>query len=70
MAEALRCGGYRVTTAEHFDPALNLLEGIDKPDVLVVDIMMPQSINGIALARMARLRSSQAEVAMARTPAL
>jgi CheY-like chemotaxis protein len=56
MVRVLRRAGYRVTTAVHFDPALTLLEGADKPNVLVTDIMMPQSINGVALARMARLR--------------
>jgi two-component system cell cycle sensor histidine kinase/response regulator CckA len=59
MARVLRRAGYRVTTAEHFEPALTLLEGTDKPNVLVTDIMMPQSINGVALARMARLRHPQ-----------
>jgi two-component system cell cycle sensor histidine kinase/response regulator CckA len=56
MAKALRRSCYRVTTAEHFTAALNLLESPDKPDILVADIVMPRSINGIALARMARLR--------------
>ena len=56
MAEELRLSRYRVTTAGHFVPALNLLEGPDKPDILVTDIVMPRSVNGVALARMARLR--------------
>lgn len=56
MGEALRQGRYRVTTAEHFNVALDLLESNDKPDILVTDIVMPRSINGVALARMARLR--------------
>src|SRR5579872_3214860 len=56
MAEALRQSRYRVTTAEHFNEALNVLESDDKPDILVADIVMPRSINGVALARMARLR--------------
>lgn len=56
IAEALQQSRYRVTTAEHFAPALDLLESTDKPDILVADIVMPHSINGVALARMARLR--------------
>lgn len=50
-AEMLRRAGFRVQTADHFNPALSILEGTDSPDVLVTDIVMPSSINGIALAR-------------------
>jgi CheY-like chemotaxis protein len=56
LAAALRQSRYRVTTAEHFDTALNVLESTDKPDILEADIVMPRSIDGVALARMARLR--------------
>jgi CheY-like chemotaxis protein len=57
MGEALRKAGYRVTDARHFSDALNALESSDdRPDALVVDIVMPESVNGIALGRMARLR--------------
>lgn len=56
MAEALRLSRYRVTTAEHFTGALNTVEGTDKPDVLVADLVMPRGVNGFALARMVRLR--------------
>jgi CheY-like chemotaxis protein len=56
IAEALRQSRYRVTTAEHFAAALSLLESTDKPDVLIANIVMPRGINGVALARMARLR--------------
>ena len=55
-AAAMRAAGYRVQTAAHFEPALQILEGTDCPDVLIVDIIMPSSVNGVALARMARLR--------------
>ena len=55
-AAALRSVGYRVQTAAHFEPALQILEGADCPEVLIVDIVMPSSVNGVALARMARLR--------------
>lgn len=56
IAEALRQSRYRVTTAEHFAAALSLLESTDKPDILIANIVMPRGINGVALARMARLR--------------
>jgi CheY-like chemotaxis protein len=56
MADALRFSGYRVTTAEHFSTALNTVEGAEKPDVLVTDLVMPRSVNGLALGRMVRLR--------------
>lgn len=56
MAKALRQSRYRVTTAEHFTAALNVLESTDKPDILVTDLVMPRSVNGVALSRMARLR--------------
>ena len=57
MAAALRQAGYRVTTAEHFSTALNALDDRDNaPDMLVTDVVMPSSINGIALGRMAHMR--------------
>lgn len=56
MAQSLRLSRYRVSTAEHFSAALDLLESSDKPQALVVDVMMPRSINGVAMGRMARLR--------------
>lgn len=58
MADGLRKAGYRITEARHFSTALEALENADdKPDALVVDIVMPDSVNGIALGRMARLRN-------------
>jgi CheY-like chemotaxis protein len=57
MAGALRKDGYRVTEARHFSTALDALENADdKPDALVVAVVMPESVDGIALGRMARLR--------------
>jgi CheY-like chemotaxis protein len=57
MAKALGLGGYRVTTADHVAPALAVLEDAEnKPDALVTDLVMPQSVHGVALSRMARLR--------------
>jgi CheY-like chemotaxis protein len=55
-AGVLRSAGYDVSVAPGYRLALEILE-TDKPiDVLLVDIVMPEGINGLALARMARLR--------------
>jgi DNA-binding NtrC family response regulator len=57
MAKALRQGGYLVTEVGHFTAALAALEdATNKPDMLVTDVVMPGSVNGVALSRMARLR--------------
>jgi len=46
--------GYRVVTAEHGPHALALLEAGLAVDLLFTDIVMPQGMNGFALARAAR----------------
>lgn len=48
--------GYQVQTAPDFRLALELLEGDQPIDLLLTDIVMPDRVNGLALARMARLR--------------
>src|SRR4051812_14578770 len=51
------CGeGYNAARATEFRAALEILEGEQPIDLLLVDIVMPDSVNGIALSRMARLR--------------
>lgn len=55
-ATMLRRAGFRVQTASHFGPALLILEGSDAPDLLIADVVVPSSINGIALARMGRMK--------------
>src|ERR1700759_3767502 len=52
----LASAGFRVSTATHFTEALRILESDDPPELLLTDIHMPSSINGIALSRMARMR--------------
>ncbi|HUN39683.1 MAG TPA: response regulator [Acetobacteraceae bacterium] len=52
----LRRAGYDVTAAGDFRLALDTLEADQPLDLLVVDIVMPGSVNGLALSRMARLR--------------
>lgn len=55
-AKLLRSAGYEVWSAPGYQLALEILE-TDKPiDALLVDIVMPDGVNGMALARMARLR--------------
>jgi len=55
-ALVLEGAGFKVTTAPDCDEALTALEGSGKWDLLITDIVMPNRINGFALARMARLR--------------
>jgi CheY-like chemotaxis protein len=56
LGRILGQAGFDVTVATDFRTALEILES-DRPlDLLLTDIVMPGSVNGIALARMARLR--------------
>ena len=52
----LRSGGYEVLTAPDYRLALEIIESNKPIDLLLVDIVMPDRVNGLALARMARLR--------------
>ncbi|OQW45825.1 MAG: hybrid sensor histidine kinase/response regulator [Proteobacteria bacterium SG_bin6] len=52
---ALTRQGYKVLTAEHGEAALDLLGRIDKPDLLVSDVVMP-TMDGPTLVRTARER--------------
>ena len=52
---ALTRQGYKVLTAEHGEAALDLLGRIDKPDLLVSDVVMP-TMDGPTLVRAARER--------------
>lgn len=52
----LRAAGYEVASAPDYRLALEILEGDAPIDLLLVDIVMPDRVNGLALARMARLR--------------
>lgn len=55
MAAILKNCGYAVQIANHFGPALEALEAAPV-DVLVADLVIPGGVNGMALARMARVR--------------
>jgi CheY-like chemotaxis protein len=52
----LRDAGYKVTVAPDFRMALRTLEANAPLDLLLVDIVMPGGVNGLALSRMARMR--------------
>ncbi len=51
----LQNAGYQVSVARYFTDALAILECAPPPDLLITDIVMPNSVNGAALARMARM---------------
>jgi len=55
-ARLLQSAGYEVQAAPGYRVALEILEGDERVDLLAVDIVMPEGVNGLALARMARLR--------------
>jgi CheY-like chemotaxis protein len=58
----LRSAGYEVWVAPDHRLALEILEGDNPIDLLLVDIVMPDRVNGLALARMARLRRPNVSV--------
>jgi CheY-like chemotaxis protein len=61
-SQGLREAGYEVSVATEFRLALEILEA-DRPlDLLLVDIVMPGSVNGLALSRMARMRRRDLKV--------
>jgi CheY-like chemotaxis protein len=55
-AGVLRTAGYEVWTAPDYRLALEILEDGTPIALLLLDIVMPDRVNGLALARMARLR--------------
>lgn len=62
-AAMLRSAGYEVRLAPDFRLALEILESAEAIDLFLVDIVMPDRVNGLALARMARLRRPQIKLA-------
>lgn len=61
-SRVLRNAGYEVLTAADFRLALEILEAERPLDLLLVDIVMPGSVNGLALSRMARMRRKNLKV--------
>lgn len=63
FAAVLRRAGYEVLVALHFEQALNALEADDtSPDLLLADIVAPGGVNGLAMARMARMKRPSIKV--------
>ena len=62
IAAVLQSAGYDVRLAPDFRLALQVLESSDPIDLFLVDIVMPDRVNGLALARMARLRRPNIKV--------
>jgi CheY-like chemotaxis protein len=56
LGAQLRSAGYGVRLAPDFRLALEILESAETVDLLILDIVMPDRVNGLALGRMARLR--------------
>ena len=60
FAEMMRVSGYRVLKTSSSAPALTLME-TEKPDVLILDIMMPE-ISGLDILRQMRRDSALANI--------
>src|SRR5271168_1302327 len=61
-ARVLRAAGFEVFLAPDHRLALEDLEGTRPIDLLITDIVMPDRVNGVALARMARMRRPELKV--------
>ncbi len=62
LCQVLSRAGYATSLATDFQTALGILEAEQPLDLLLVDIVMPDGINGIALSRMARMRRRDLKV--------
>jgi len=54
--------GYEVTSAPDYRHALDAINGSEPLDLLLTDVVMPNRVNGFALARMARMRRTNLPV--------
>jgi CheY-like chemotaxis protein len=61
-ATLLRKAGYEVLSAPDYRLALEILESEKPIDLLLLDIVMPDRVNGLALSRMARLRRPEVSI--------
>ena len=52
----LKDAGFDVIAVPDYIPALKHLDSCERIDLLLTDIVMPDRVNGLALARMARMR--------------
>lgn len=62
LGAQLRSAGYAVRGAPDYRLALEILESDDRVDLLILDIVMPDRVNGLALGRMARLRRRELKI--------
>jgi CheY-like chemotaxis protein len=61
-SKALVRAGYTVTEAKDYVEALAIIQSDARLDVLVTDVVMPDSVHGFALARMARMRRPEVKI--------
>src|SRR5262249_37707075 len=61
-AKILESAGYHVTAVSDYRDALTYLDSAEPCELLLTGIVMPQRINGCALARMARMRRNDLKV--------
>jgi DNA-binding NtrC family response regulator len=54
MADALRGAGFTVLEAAHADEALSILNASVEVDLVMTDMRMPGSVDGLGLAQMLR----------------
>jgi CheY-like chemotaxis protein len=62
LCQVLNREGYGAVLATSFHAALGILEAEQPVDLLLVDVVMPDGVNGLALSRMARLRRRDLKV--------
>jgi CheY-like chemotaxis protein len=63
-AEQLRCEGFTVLEAANADEAVAILESGVRIDLVLTDVRMPGSIDGLGLARIARSQWPRLKVAI------
>src|SRR5690348_13948812 len=62
LGQVLQREGYTVSLTADFRGALEVLETDQPVDLMLVDIVMPDRVNGVALSRMARLRRKDLKI--------
>jgi CheY-like chemotaxis protein len=65
IAEELRGAGFVVLEALNADEALTMLEGSSSIDLLMTDVMMPGSIDGLGLAAAVRSKWPRLKIVVA-----
>lgn len=62
LGQILQREGYTASLAPDFRGALEILKSDRPVDLMLVDIVMPDRVNGVALGRMARLRRKDLKI--------